>query len=158
VDPPIVFMVEVSWDNQSKTDIDLYVDGPGVETVYFGNKDSAYMTLERDDLGTSNDVYIVDGKEKTVERNYEVVSFSALPAGEFLVNIHNYSFKGNEIELVTVRITSISPYSLVYQTDLSVALRQELTVASFQVDNQGQVFDLRTDIQKPLRLSVPRGD
>lgn len=158
VDPPTVFMVEASWNNQSKTDIDLYVSGPGTETVYFGNKDTAYMTLERDDLGISSDVYTVNGEEKTVERNYEVISFSVLPAGEYVVNIHNYSRRGNASESVTVTVTSISPYSVVYQTDLTVSLRQELTVASFQVDDQGRVFDLRTDIQKPLRVGTSGGD
>ena len=74
VDPPVKVMFEISWDDKSYHDIDLYLKGPDNQVVYYANKSNGYITLKRDDLGFQTDTYEVNGKIEIVERNYEITT------------------------------------------------------------------------------------
>jgi uncharacterized protein YfaP (DUF2135 family) len=151
IDPPIVFIVECLWDKESIVDIDLYVRGPDGTLTYFGNKDGSYMFLERDDLGKSNDTYIINGETIEVKRNYEMITMSQLPAGEYVINVHYYSKEGNDEE-ITVKATRTAPYQRVIERTVTLSPRQETTIISFYIDTEGTIDDLRTDLQIPLRI------
>ena len=150
VTPPNLFMVELLWDDKSRVDLDLHVRGPDGTRVYYGHKDGNYFHLERDDLGATSDRYVIDNREVTVERNYEVITFSALPPGEYVVNVHYYSVRG-EPEMATVRATSLTPYKVISETSTVVGVQEEVTSVSFVVNRDGSVSDVRTDLQIPLR-------
>ena len=91
VDPPVKVMFEISWDDKSYHDIDLYLKGPDNQVVYYANKSNGYITLKRDDLGFQTDTYEVNGKIEIVERNYEITTMSSLPDGYYIVNVHFYA-------------------------------------------------------------------
>jgi hypothetical protein len=150
IDPPIVFIIECFWNNDSNTDIDLYVQGPDGNIVYYGNKDGSYMVLERDDLGKSNDTFIINDKVVTINRNYEMVTMSQLPPGEYVVNVHYFTKRG-EPEPVEVAVTSIVPFKKIINREVILTPNQEVTVISFYVNSQGKVEDVRTDLSIPLR-------
>lgn len=150
IDPPVLFMIESDWGDESLRDVDLYLRGPDGTVVYYGNKDGSYMVLQRDDLGTANDTYNINGESVTITRNYEVINLSQLPPGEYVVNVHHFSRKGDGEE-VNVRGTLLSPYQNVFERAVFVHPRQEITVVSFRVNPEGLVWDIRTDIQIPLR-------
>lgn len=150
IDPPVKLMVEMTWDDNSKTDFDLWIKAHDGMWVGYSNKEGAYMTLERDDLGGVSDTYVLNGREVTVIRNYEVINFSALPQGEYTVNVHYYS--GNTgPEEVSVKVTQLSPYKVLHEGSHILNLKGEWTMLSFIVDSNGQVVDLRDDIQIPFR-------
>lgn len=150
IDPPVVFIIESHWDSESSTDIDLYVRGPNGNTVHYHNKDGAYMILERDDLGKANDTFVINGETVTITRNYEMVTMTQLPPGEYVVNVHYYSISGKP-EPVEVSVTSIVPFKKIISREVILTPNQESTVVSFYVNNQGTVQDLRTDLSIPLR-------
>lgn len=150
IDPPVVFIIECTWDKYSKTDIDLYVRGPDDNVVYFANKDGAYMILERDDLGYGNDTYIINDEPVVIERNYEMITMSQMPPGEYVVNAHYYSVKGLP-ETVTVSATKVAPFFEVIERTVELVPRQEITIVSFVVEENGSITDIRTDIQTKIR-------
>ena len=151
VDPPIRFMVEMTWDDASTTDIDLYMKGPDGKTVFYMSKDNGYITLKRDDIGVQSDTYVVNGKTVTTKRNYEIITTTALPDGDYVVNIHFYSKRSTEAEEdVSIRITNLQPYIVVYEGSTLLRLRQEKTVLAFRVED-GKIVDKRSDIQVKLR-------
>lgn len=152
VDPPIMMMIESRWNKHSDRDIDLYVQGPNGTVVYYSNRDGGYMVLERDDLGKRNDTYVINGEEQTVQRNYEIVTLSQLPKGEYTVNINYFNSQG-DAEEVEVVVTQLMPFKVVAQREISLTPRQESTVVNFLVDNTGAVVDIRTDLDIPLRKS-----
>lgn len=154
VDPPVLLMVELMWEEGSKTDFDLWVRSHDSVWIGYANRDGNYMTLERDDLGETSDTYIVNGQPVTVERNYEVVNFTALPAGEYVVNVHFYSggpLKEALPEEFTVKVTQVSPYKLIHEGSHTLPLKGERTMLSFIVNHDGVITDIRTDIQIPFR-------
>lgn len=151
IDPPVIFIIELLWDDNSKKDIDLYVKGPDNNTVYFNNRDGSYMILERDDLGIANDTYMINNEEVIIQRNYEMITFNQLPKGEYVVNVHYYSGDPKDPEKIQVKITSVSPFKEIYFQELEINYHQEKTIASFSVDEFGKVYDLNTNLDIPLR-------
>lgn len=153
IDPPIMMMIEATWDDDSAEDIDLHVLGPTGNTVGYLNKNNGYITLKKDDLGTANDFYFVDGKRITVQRNYEVTSLTALPDGWYTVNVHYFS-SGKEPEEVTVRVTNLAHFNVAIDTSVTITSRQEVTVVMFLVKDN-KVVELDQQVQRKIRMGVP---
>lgn len=156
IDPPVVMMVEVRWDDESPWDVDMWIKSPE-SLVGFTNKESGYVALDRDDLGNINDWYVVNGEKQFIKRNYEVTNFTALPDGEYIINVHMFSstFKGSE--KVSVRVTQLGPFNVVYEGELVLNLaKQEKTFISFTVRN-GEVQDLNTKVQHKIKTAVIGG-
>ncbi len=155
VDPPVKMIIEMTWDNNSDADIDLHLRGPDLSWVYFGAKDNGYASLERDDLGWNSDTFVVNGEEVIVKRNYEVISVVLLPEGEYVINVHYFS-REPVPEEVTVTVTTIGPYKVVYEGTVTLRARQQETVVSFVVNEKGKIVDVNTEVQIPLG-SINRG-
>jgi uncharacterized protein YfaP (DUF2135 family) len=149
VDPPVKLMVEMTWDDESQVDIDLYVKGPGGRTVFYLTKENGYITLKRDDLGIRNDKYIINGQEVEVRRNYEITTLTALPDGDYVINIHYFHVRGGPEE-VNVRVTNLERFGVVFDGKVTVNPRQEHTMVVFQVKD-GVITNVRTDVKIKLR-------
>lgn len=152
VDPPVRLIVEMTWDDESPTDIDLYVKGPDNKIVYYTNRSNGYITLKRDDLGHQTDTFSVGTKTVTVARNYEVTTMTALPDGDYVVNVHFYSNSNTQVysEDVKVRVTDLQPYKVQYDNSFTLKHRQEYTVLVFKVVD-GKIVDKRVDVEVTLR-------
>ena len=149
IDPPVLLMVEMTWDKESSRDIDLHVQGPTGMSVNYLNKDNGYITLKKDDLGTRNDTYVVDGMTLTVKQNYEVTTMTALPNGWYAVNFHYYSALGDPEE-VCVRVTNLAHFGIAFEGCVVIKPRQEHTIITFRVEDN-KVVELDNTIQRSLR-------
>ena len=148
--PPVRMFVEIEWDKDLTQDIDLFVRGPNGDVVYYANKDGGYVVLQRDDLGSTNDTYILNGERIVIKRNYEIANFSDLPAGEYVIGVFYFSRLGDPIDVKTT-VRSISPHRLVYEgTAEALTPRTERTLLSFVIDKDGKVTDLNTEVQIPI--------
>ena len=148
--PPVKMFVEIEWDSELTQDIDLFVRGPNGNVVYYANKDGGYVVLQRDDLGSANDTYILNGERIVIKRNYEIANFSDLPAGEYVIGVFYFSRLGDPIDVKTT-VRSISPHRLVYEgTAEALTPRTERTLLSFVIDKDGKVTDLNTEVQIPI--------
>lgn len=156
IDPPIVMMVEMRWDDSSYRDMDLYVRDPSGSVVYYANKENGYVTLKRDDLGNRNDSFIVNGEKVTIKRNYEVTTMTVLPDGDYVINVHQFSSRSHEPVEVEVVVTGLQPYAVYYTGTVTIAPRQEATMIVFKVVD-GKVTDIRTDVEVKLRKSLRAG-
>lgn len=155
VDPPVHMMIEMTWDNESDRDIDLHTQGPAELPVNYIYKDNGYMTLKKDDLGTRNDSYAVNGQTVVVKQNYEITTLSALPDGWYAVNVHYYSSLGDPLE-VCIRVTNLARFAVAFEGCVMITPRQERTVISFKVvDNK--VVELDATTQRTLRREITAG-
>lgn len=155
IEQRISLMVELEWDPESDSDIDIWMRGPDQSWVGFNNKDGTYMTLERDDRGKASDQVVINGMSTELKQNYEVIRLSQLPIGEYVVNVHNFKATGNA-ESVKVKISKMDPFEISYSGSVSVSPKQEVTLISFTVANDGNITDLRTDIQIPHVSLFPK--
>ena len=168
VDPVTKMMIIIKWPELSAADIDIWVKGPDGTIASYVNKDGKYIILERDDLGSSNDYVEIDGKITPISRNMETMTLNALPKGEYVINLHNYSHAFNDFLgrlreepqypiPVTIEVIKISPFKPVFQKTVTLKYREEKTVLSFIIADDEKVEDMRTDVNVPLFYAQGRG-
>jgi len=165
IDPRSEFIITSSWDDESAIDIDIWVKGPDDTIVGFPSKDGRYMVLERDDLGDTNDLIQLNGDTILIQRNLETLSINAIVPGEYIVTVHNYSTSiSNENEEyptpVTIDIMDMNPISLDMSRTVKVRLKEEVSVFSFMVDEDGNIYDMNDQIDVKIRpeKGTPRSD
>jgi hypothetical protein len=161
IDPVAKIIITLRWPNESVADIDLWVRGPDGKSVGYARKDGKYIILDRDDLGRGNDIYIVNGERKVVKKNMEMMTINDLPDGEYVVNLHNYSFnfadpfgsrreEEEEYPIPTeVEVVQMTPYKVLWTGKAKLIYRQEVTLITFKVTD-GVVHDIRDDVDIPL--------
>ena len=143
------FIVVMEWDKERQDDIDLYVQDPSNTIVHFRNARANFMHLDKDDLGKRNDTIMVNGVEKIVKINREVVTIRGIVPGEFFVNVHYYSDYSEHANVtrgpmspleVKVTVYKVNPYSEVWQgTKTFTRKGQEETFVRFTMDKDGGV-------------------
>ena len=143
------FIVVMEWDYERQDDIDLYVQDPSKTIVHFRNARANFMHLDKDDLGKRNDTIMVNGVEKIVKINREVVTIRGIVPGEYIVNVHYYSDYSEHANVtrgpmspleVKVTVYKVNPYSEVWQgTKTFTRKGQEETFVRFTMDKDGGV-------------------
>ena len=124
------FIISVEWDDYHPDDVDLIVEDPKGNVVYFQNQEDGLMHLDRDDRGTLADRITIDGKNIENPSNQEIVTIRGIMSGEYVINLLHY--KANfVVPLKTkVKIEKINPrvqtvYSVSY-THLTLPTKLEV--------------------------------
>ena len=138
------FMIIMEWDHQSAYDIDLWMMDPVGNIVGFPNMHAGLLHLDKDDLGQSNDtVILADGTKKIVYLNREVMTIRGIVPGEYIVNNHLYSIKGDQNRKpmeVTTRILKLNPFGEVHTGIVILPVNgAEETVIRFTINPNGFV-------------------
>jgi len=140
------FIIIMEWNHSRKDDIDLYVQDPTGKIVNFRDPRVNFMHLDKDDLGNRNDTIWINGKEKIVEINREVVTVRGILSGEFIVNAHYYSTHMYNGSIppplnVNIKVHKVNPYSLIWEGKKLFSNKgQESTFLRFTVENDGRVI------------------
>jgi len=138
------FMIIMEWDDQSAYDIDLWMMDPVGNIVGFPNMNAGLLHLDKDDLGQSNDtVILADGSTKIIYLNREVMTIRGIVSGEYVVNNHLYSMKGQAAKGpmdVTTRVIKLNPYMEVHTGIVTLPVHgAEETVIRFTIGRDGFV-------------------
>lgn len=157
VKPNMEYMITAQWPGDLNYDVDVWMRDPMGRILYYGNREVGVLNLERDDLGHANDTVVVDGTERIIAVNEEMVAVRGIVPGEYVINVHLYSVAKTVVRTavppfaVTVRIDKINPtYRTVFAHDVVFEQsRSEKHVARITVAPDGSVTG-RTDL--PVRL------
>ncbi|MDT0633817.1 hypothetical protein [Spectribacter hydrogenoxidans] len=146
VDPKAEYIITATWEEGRPDDLDLWVQGPGNEVVWFRNQEADLMHLDRDDRGTVNDQLVVDGQAVKNPLNQEVVTIRGQAPGEYIVNLHYYNTQTKRPLDAEVEIVKVNPrLEVVYHGTVRLErLGQEKTAARFTVARDGSVTDVNT--------------
>ncbi|MEQ8798231.1 MAG: hypothetical protein RJQ08_09530 [Salinisphaeraceae bacterium] len=146
VDPKAEYIITATWEEGRPDDLDLWVQGPGNEVVWFRNQEADLMHLDRDDRGTVNDQLVVDGREVRNPLNQEVVTIRGQAPGEYIVNLHYYNTQTKRPLDAEVEIVKVNPrLEVVFHGAVRLErLGQEKTAARFTVARDGRVTDVNT--------------
>ncbi len=125
-------------------DLDLYVEDPEGDLVWFRSREAGLMHLDRDDLGNRNDTIVVGGRPVINALNQEIVSIRGIVPGEYVVNLHLYRGGGDQPVPATVKIEKLNPkVELVFFGPLTLtAAGEEQTAARFSIGADGRVRDV----------------
>ena len=148
------FIITLSWPDLDPNDLDLWVQGPSGESVWFRNREADLMHLDRDDRGTSNNTLMINGKKVVNPLRQEVVTIRSIVPGEFVVNAHYYESKeidrndpraGQPVE-ATLSVIKVNPKAeIVYYGQATLESRgKEVTMMRFSVNPNGGVENINT--------------
>ena len=141
IDSKAEVLITVRWPDRHPDDVDTLVEGPEGDLVWYHNRDSGLMHLDRDDRGLYADRIELDGQEVSNPINQETVSVRALQPGEYVVNVLHYQANYEAPLPVTVKVEKLNPtVSLVfYGTRELTGMGDEQTAVRFTIDSDGNV-------------------
>jgi hypothetical protein len=144
IDTKAEFIISMTWPDNHPDDMDLYVEDPVGNIVWFHQREAGFMVLERDDRGGANDFIMVAGKKITSPIREETVSVRGIVAGEFTVNVNHYLATTGKPVPVSVKVEKINPTVDVvhYDTIMMDHTGQEKTAVRFRVAADGSVTDV----------------
>ena len=140
-------LIILEWDSEVADDIDIWAHGPNMGApISFQNKHSGYMHLDRDDLGRSSDVLMVDGEKIIIKINREVVTMRGIIKGDYYINIHAYH-KNKETgpTKYTITLLDVNPYKEVYVMQGELHNRGDIIrLPGFTLNEEGEITDIWT--------------
>jgi len=153
VDPKADFLITMSWPDNHPDDVDLFVQDPLGNMVWYRRRSAGFMTLDRDDRGGVNDFIMVAGKKVLSPIRQETVSIRGIVAGEYTVNVYHFSALTKQPTPVSVRVEKLNPTVQVVHYD-TINLDhggQEETAVRFVIDEGGTVTGVSRDRKSLLQ-------
>ncbi len=146
IERPAEFLIELTWDNDSASDIDLWFREPGGNRISFQQKQHSVYSLDRDDLGQTNDtVRLPDGSIRLIRLNHEILTMRGWVAGIYTVNVFAYTAREAEIptRIVWYRL---NPFEILIEREILLTEKgQEVTAVSLTLNKAGDVTDMNFD-------------
>jgi hypothetical protein len=140
------FIITATWPDRNPDDIDMYVEDPAGNIVWYHSLQRGLMSLDRDDRGNYLDEVTVNGKTVTFPLNQETVTMRGVLPGEYIVNVYHFTNPTGEPVPVSVKVEKINPSVKViyYDTIMLGKKGDERTAVRFTLDDAGAVSDLNT--------------
>ena len=144
-------LITIRWADEHPDDVDALVEDPRGGLVWYHNRDSGLMHLDRDDRGVFADQINVNGVKVNNSINHKTVSVRASQSGEYVVNLLHYKSNYAAPLPVSVKVEKLNPnVSLVYYDTVELTgSGDEKTAVRFTLDENGEVTDTN---QRPKRL------
>ena len=161
------YIMNVEWHKDIDCDVDVWVQDPANNVVYFQQRDKGIMHLERDDLGFRNDIVsVVPGNTINVIENRETWVLRGIVPGIYTVNVHLYGCRIDGVAVmmgqdynvpVMVELFKINPkYTLVTKKEVILnKVWEEISVMNFQLDTNGNVTNITNDYKQLVKSKIP---
>ena len=155
IDTKAEFIVTMNWPDNHPDDIDLYVEDPLGNIVWYHTREAGFMVLDRDDRGGINNSIMVHGKRIMSPIREESVSIRGIVAGEYTVNVQYYLATQNAPVPVSVKVEKINPMVEVihYDTIMLDHAGQEKTAVRFRMAEDGSVTDINHTEKSLVQLT-----
>jgi hypothetical protein len=144
VDSKAEFLITASWPDDHPDDVDLFVQDPVGNMVWYRRREAGFMLLDRDDRGGANDFILVNGRKIRSPIRQETVSIRGIVAGEYTVNVYHFAALTGRAAPVSVKVEKLNPKVEVVHYD-TIALDRgglEMTAVRFVVDASGAVTEV----------------
>ena len=151
IDSKAEILISVRWPDQHPDDVDAIVESPQGGLVWYNNRDTGLMHLDRDDRGIFADKMNVNGATISNPINQETITIRALQSGEYVVNLLHYQANYDKPLTVDVKVEKLNPeVELVYYGSHELkGIGDEKTAVRFSVDSKKNISDVN-QIQKRL--------
>lgn len=145
------YLITATWPDGATQDVDLWVQGPAGDLVWFHQPQSGLLGLDRDDRGREGDVQRVDGREVVNPLNQEVVALRGIVPGEYIVNLQYYRGEDSQPVDVQVSVSRVNPQLQVVFHDTVALARQgeQKTAVRFTLQTDGTATGINR-LYKPL--------
>ena len=146
VNPKAEYIVTVNWPDNNPDDIDIWVEDPAGNLIWFRNREAGLVHLDRDDRGIINDQLEMNGQTVETALNQEVVTIRGRVSGEYTINLHYYESVTNSPVKATVEVAKINPdLRIVYYGETTLREKgDEETAVRFTIEQDGSVTKINT--------------
>jgi hypothetical protein len=149
------FIVTLTWADASKDDVDIWVRDPLGNMIWYNNKENGLMHLDRDDLGSSNDVArLPNGQTVVYKHNQEIVTIRGFIPGEWIINVHMYNKNDkNSSTPVIVQMIKLNPsYTEIFRKEIVMETYwEEVTMARFTMTEHGSIVEMSELYEKLIK-------
>ena len=144
-------LITIRWEDKHPDDVDALVEDPQGGLVWYHNRDTGLMHLDRDDRGVFADNITINGVKVSNPINQETVTVRAAQPGEYVVNLLHYKSNYSAPLPVTVKVEKLNPSVSIgyYGTHQLTGSGDEKTAIRFTLDAQGSVANTS---QRPKKL------
>ena len=144
IDPKAEYILTITWEDFSPDDVDVWVEDPEGQIVWFRAPEAGLLHLDRDDRGLVNDTITINGEEVENPLNQEVVTLRGVVKGEYVVNLHYYASETERPVDVNVRLAKVNPkLEVVYYGTVNLEKKgDEKTAVRFSIGRDGEVFGI----------------
>ena len=151
IDTKAEVLISIQWPDDHPDDVDAVVEDPQGGLVWYHNRDSGLMHLDRDDRGNLADKITSKGEVISNPINQETVTVRGLQSGEYVINLLHYKSNYQDPLPVTVKVEKLNPsVELIYYGEhFLMGVGDEKTALRFIVDGQKNITDLN---QFPKKL------
>ena len=151
IDYKAEILISVRWPDKHPYDVDAIVESPQGGLVWYHNRDTGLMHLDRDDRGIFADKMNVNGATISNPINQETITIRALQSGEYVVNLLHYQANYDKPLTVDVKVEKLNPeVELVYYGSHELkGVGDEKTAVRFSIDSKKNISDVN-QIQKRL--------
>ena len=136
-------LISVQWPDEHPDDVDAVVEDPQGKLVWYHNRDSGLMHLDRDDRGNLADNINLKGDVVSSPINQETITVRGLQTGEYVINLLHYKSNFKEPLPVTVKVEKLNPsVELIYYGQHFLnGVGDEITALRFFVNGDKEVSD-----------------
>lgn len=151
IDIDAQYVITVTWPDLNPDDIDTYIEDPEGNIIWFRNRSSGLVHLDRDDRGMLNDTLEVSGQTVENPLNQEVAAIRGALPGEYVVNVHYYESETLEPVKVAVKVARVNPvYTVAYYGVTELFNKgTEKTAVRFTLRGDGSIDNIN---QLPKKL------
>lgn len=146
-----LYLITVVWAGESDDDVDTYVEDPLGHIVFYKQKQTGLMCLNRDDTGhQANMVTLPDGRQVQSAQNKEEVEIRGIVAGEYTINVHMYKKNSPETTPTLITLYQVTPTEdiKIHQKEVTLTeTAQEETAFRFTLTTTGEAVDIN-ELQK----------
>jgi hypothetical protein len=138
-------IVTLTWDDKSNDDIDMWMQDPAGNVLFFKAREKGLMHLDRDDVGHRKDfISLPSGRVIDIECNQEVLTIRGAISGEWTLNIHMFAKRDTTPTRAVVRMEKINPrVQTIFRKEFIMSEDwQEITVARFTMLSDGGIVDI----------------
>jgi len=145
------FRISATWPDGSPDDVDLFVQDPVDNVVWYRRREAGFLVLERDDRGGLNDFTMVNGEKVQTATREEVATMRSIIPGEYTVNVYLFTAQSGHPVPVTVTVEKLNPNTKVvlHETVTLDNAGMEKTAVRFVLDSKGEIVDTNRD-EKPI--------
>ena len=109
IDTKAEVLISIQWPDDHPDDVDAVVEDPQGGLVWYHNRDSGLMHLDRDDRGNLADKITSKGEVISNPINQETVTVRGLQSGEYVINLLHYKSNYQDPLPVTVKVEKLNP-------------------------------------------------
>ena len=158
VDLKAELLITMNWPDNNPNDMDIYVQDPAGNIVWYHSREGGLMHLDHDDRGSTRERIVVNGRTIQSPLNQEIVTIRGIVPGEYVVNAQQFLATSADKLPVSIKIEKLNPVASVvfYGTHEFDHKGQEETFVRFTLDADGKVGDVNTGPPTSLVRAVRR--